>query len=171
MFGIKKEKKQVIHKQTINIDTRINNCFAAVEMKYKKEIMASWNGFMDYLVAFDKSMISLLADVEVLAASNEYVLISSKNDATNSLINDSIFKLEKLYTDYSGNKYRFAALNQELWKKEAANYSKNLKNKVQYKYVEENIEEVNESNESTTDNSNSSIEDLATDIFGSFEVE
>ena len=81
----KKEKKQVIHKQTINIDTRINNCFAAVEMKYKKEIMASWNGFMDYLVAFDKSMISLLADVEVLAASNEYVLISSKNDATNSL--------------------------------------------------------------------------------------
>ena len=167
----KKEKKQVIHKQTINIDTRINNCFAAVEMKYKKEIMASWNGFMDYLVAFDKSMISLLADVEVLAASNEYVLISSKNDATNSLINDSVFKLEELYTDYSGNKYRFAALNQELWKKEAANYSKNLKNKVQYKYVEENIEEVNESNESTTDNSNSSIEDLATDIFGSFEVE
>ena len=30
---------------------------------------------------------------------------------------------------------------------------------------------INESNESTTDNSNSSIEDLATDIFGSFEVE
>ena len=167
----KKEKKQVIHKQTINIDTRINNCFAGVEMKYKKELISSWNGFMDYLVAFDKSMISLLADVEVLAASKEYVLISSKNDATNSLINDSVFKLEELYADYSGNKYRFAALNQDLWKKEAANYSKNLKNKVQYKYVEENIEEVKESNEATTDNSNSSIEDLATDIFGSFEVE
>lgn len=167
----KKEKKQVIHKQTINIDTRINNCFAGVEMKYKKELIGSWNGFMDYLVAFDKSMISLLADVEVLAASNEYVLISSKNDATNSLINDSVFKLEDLYADYSGNKYRFAALNQDLWKKEAANYSKNLKNKVQYKYVEENIKEVKESNESTIDNSNSSIEDLATDIFGSFEVE
>ena len=49
---------------------------------------------VDIRMTFDKSMISLLADVEVLAASKEYVLISSKNDATNSLINDSIFKLE-----------------------------------------------------------------------------
>ena len=167
----KKEKKQVIHMQTINLETRINNTWVEADKQCKLEIQNSWNGFMDYLVAFDKSMISLVADVDILVASPKYVLISSKNDATNSLINDSIFKLENLYSDYSGNKYRFAAITQDLWKKEAANYTKNLKNKVQYTYMEENIEEpVNDGTEVVSD-ANSSIEDLASDIFGTFEVE
>ena len=77
-------------------------------MKYKKIFKDTWTDFLNYLLAYDKNLISLLADVEILAASNEYVLISSKIDSTNSLINENILDLERLYTDFSGNNYRFA---------------------------------------------------------------
>lgn len=166
----KKEKKQVIHKTTFNLDTRINNCFVAVEMKYKKLLKESWNDFINYLLAYDKSLISLLADVDILAVSNEYALISSKIDSTNTLINESIDDLERLYNDFSGNKYRFAALNADLWKKESAKYLKNKENNIKYNYIEEEI--VNETiEEVSNDGKDSDIEDLANDIFGTFEVE
>ena len=167
----KKEKKQVIHKIPFDIKIRINNVFAEAEKQCKIDLINSWQGFMDYLVNVDRSMISLLADVEILVASGKYALVSSKNDVTNTLINESIFKLEELYSVFSGNNYRFAALNQDLWKKEAANYTKNLKNKVKYNYVEENIDNIDVDIAEENINNSGSIEDIASDIFGTFEVE
>ena len=166
----KKEKKQVIHKITFDLNTRINNCFVGVEMKYKKSLKESWGDFVSYLLAYDKSLISLLADVDILAVSNEYALISSKIESTNSLINESIRNLEKFYADFSGNNYKFAALSNDLWKKESAKYLKNKENNIKYNYIEEELveESVEENIES---NGDSNIEDLASDIFGTFEVE
>ena len=167
---LKKEKKPVIHKITFDLNTRINNCFVAVEMKYKKSLKESWGDFVNYLLAFDKSLISLIADVDVLAVSNEYALISSKIDSTNSLINESIKDLERLYEEFSGNKYKFAAINSDLWKKESAKYLKNKENNIKYNYIEEEL--VEEPVEEVVDNTkDSDIEDLASDIFGTFEVE
>lgn len=167
---LKKEKKPVIHKLTFDLTTRINNCFVAVEMKYKKSLKESWGDFVNYLLAFDKSLISLIADVDVLAVSNEYALISSKIDSTNSLINESIKDLERLYEEFSGNKYKFAAINSDLWKKESAKYLKNKENNIKYNYIEEEL--VEEPVEEVVDNTkDSDIEDLASDIFGTFEVE
>lgn len=164
----KKEKKTVIHKQSFKIETRINNCFVGVEMKYKKIFKDTWTDFLNYLLAYDKNLISLLADVEILAASNEYVLISSKIDSTNSLINENILDLERLYTDFSGNNYRFASLNKDLWKKESALYLKNKENNIKYNYIEE---EIAEKPVDFSVNIENDIEDLAKDIFDTFEVE
>lgn len=165
---LKKEKKTVIHKQSFKIETRINNCFVGVEMKYKKIFKDTWNDFLNYLLAYDKNLISLLADVEILAASNEYVLISSKIDSTNSLINENILDLERLYSDFSGNNYRFASLNKDLWKKESALYLKNKENNIKYNYIEE---EIAEKPVDVSVNIENDIEDLAKDIFDTFEVE
>jgi phosphopantothenoylcysteine synthetase/decarboxylase len=113
---------------------------------------------------------SLLADTTILAASNTYVLIQSKINSTNELINNSIDDLGKYYEDYSGNKVKFAALTEEIWQKEMENYRNNIKNGIKYNYIEEKEEKSEESNDEIvidTDN----IEDVAKDIFGSFEVE
>ena len=124
---------------------------------------------MNYLMNIDRNLISLLADINVLAASDKYVLIQSSNEATNTLINDSIISLEKNYSDFAGVNYKFAAVNDELWKKEVERYRNNLKNKIKYNYMEEDIVETNDVNNS--DIIENDIDILAKDIFGSYEVE
>jgi hypothetical protein len=117
----------------------------------------------------DRNLVSLLADTSILAASDRTVLIQSKIDTTNNLINDDIDNLEKLYEEYLGNKVRFAALDDNLWKKETEKYRLNVKNKVEYSYVdeEENVVDDNQQNVDAKDD----IESVAEDIFGTFEVE
>ena len=77
---------------------------------------------------------------------------------------------EKYYEDYSGNKVKFAALTEEIWQKEMENYRNNIKNGIKYNYIEEKEEKSEESNEEVVVASDN-IEDVAKDIFGSFEVE
>ena len=115
----------------------------------------------------DRSLISLLADTTVLAASDTNVLIQSKVDSTNDLINDNIALLEKYYDEYSNNNYRFAAINSDLWNISVEKYRINMKNKIKYKYIEEELPEPEVKEEKPSND----IEDLAKDIFGEFEVE
>ena len=165
----KSKKSKVIHKPLINIDIRINNCFVDASKEVKANVTNSWIEFMNYLMNVDRNLISLLADISVLAASDKYVLIQSNNDATNALINDSIFDLEKNYNDFAGINYRFAAINDDLWKKEVERYRNNLKNKIKYNYMEEDIVKTESVEETSTDSND--IDSLAKDIFGSYEVE
>lgn len=168
-------KKDVIHKEfkcSINLEVRVNNCFVEASKDQKTNISKSWVDFMNYLMTKDRSMISLLADTVILAASSTYVLIQSKISTTNDLINSEINKLEKFYEDFSGNKYRFAAINEDLWEKETKKYRFNLNNKIKYSYMEENIEDSTEVISADTGTlSEENIEDVAKDIFGTFEVE
>lgn len=164
---------QVIHKSntpTINLNIRINNCFVDASKTMKESISKSWVEFMNYLMGKDRSLISLLADTVVLTASNSYALIQSKISSTNELINNSIGDLEKYYNDFSGNKLRFAAINEDLWAKETEKYRFNLKNKIKYSYIEE-VDSSIESNEEVIVENNDDIETVAKDVFGSFEVE
>jgi DNA polymerase-3 subunit gamma/tau len=167
------DKKRVIHKKkvkTIDLKARINNCFVECSKDIKLSFAKEWSGFISSLLTKDRSLMSLLADTTILAASNTYVLIQSKINSTNELINNSIDDLGKYYEDYSGNKVKFAALTEEIWQKEMENYRNNIKNGIKYNYIEEkeeNSEETNEEFAIVSDN----IEDVAKDIFGSFEVE
>ena len=167
-------KKKVIHKKKpkqIDLNTRINNCFVECSREIKVAFAKDWSGFIGSLLTKDKSLMSLLADTTILAASNTYVLIQSKINSTNELINNAVNELGKYYEDYSGNNVKFAALTEDLWQKEMENYRNNIKNGIKYNYIEEKEELSEESNveESTTKSDN--IEDVAKDIFGSFEVE
>ena len=114
-------------------------------------------------------MISLLADTSILAASNRYVLIQSSIDSTNDLINSSIMKLESFYKDFSGNKYRFAAVNDNLWKKEVEKYRLNRKNQIKYTYMEE--DDLEESVSDVVETVVDDLEAVAKDIFGTYDVE
>lgn len=165
---------KVIHKKktnSINLSVRINNCFVECTKDIKVAVSKSWVDFMNYLMTKDRSLISLLADTSILAASNTYVLIQSKIGSTNELINDVIGNLEKYYEDFAGNKVRFAALSEDLWKKEMENYRINIKNGIKYSYMDEPEEENKDSEAEVVSSNSDDIEEVAKDIFGSFEVE
>ncbi len=158
------------NKIKIDVSVRINNCFVEASKDDKKAISSKWIDFMNYLMSYDRNVVSLLADTSVLAASSKYVLIQSKSVNTNSLINDSIDKIESYYKDYSGIMYKFAAVEDDLWKKEVENYRNNIKNKIKYSYIDEKIDESN-SNGLEIVKSESDIEDVVKDIFDSYEIE
>ena len=167
-------KKKVIHRKkvkTIDLNTRINNCFVECSKDIKVSFAKEWGDFISSLITKDKSLMSLLADTSILAASNTYVLIQSKINSTNELINNSVNDIGKYYEDFSGNKVKFAALTDDLWKKEMENYRNNIKNGIKYNYIEEKEEVSEDSNVIEDTPKLDNIEDVAKDIFGSFEVE
>ena len=168
---IKSTKSKVINNTKVKFDlnVRINNCFVDCSKPKKKEVTDSWVDFMNFVMSRDRNMVSLLADTSILAASDSYVLIQSKIDTTNNLINDSIFDLEKLFEEFSGNKVRFAALNTKLWKEETEKYRLNVKNKVKYNYIEE-VDSDNIDNQQNVEKKGD-VESVAEEIFGTFEVE
>lgn len=159
----------VINKVSINLEIRVNNCFVNASKSQKKAISDSWIDFMNYLMTKDRNLVSLLADTVVLAASDKYVMIQSKISSTNELINGSIDSLEAQYEGFSGIKYRFAAINEDLWLKETEKYRFNLKNKIEYNYIAEEGEE-NDTPKVEEENLDE-LESLAKDIFGTYEVQ
>ena len=166
------DSKRVIHKKKqfqIDLNARINNCFVGCSKELKASFTKDWNDFISSLITKDKSLMSLLADTTILAASNTYVLVQSKISSTNELINFAIDDLGKYYEDYSGNKVKFAALTDEIWQKEMENYRNNIKNGIKYSYIEE--KEVNSAESDIKVVASDHMEDVAIDIFGSFEVE
>ncbi len=168
------DKKKVIHKKkqkTIDLNTRINNCFVECSKDIKVAFAKDWGDFISSLLTKDKALMSLLADTTILAASNTYVLIQSKINSTNELLNNSVDDIGKYYEDFSGNKVKFAALTEDLWKKEMENYRNNIKNGIKYNYIEEKEDVSEDSNVEEVTTSSDNIEDVAKDIFGSFEVE
>ena len=153
-----------------DVTIRINNCFVDASKDMKKELSSNWVEFMNYLMRIDRNMVSLLADSSVLASSGKYSLIQSKSEGTNNLINSEIDKLEKYFNDFSGNNVLFAAVNDDLWKKEVEKYRINLKNKIKYTYIEE--KSLNSDSISVTDDMDvDDIEKVASEIFDSYEIE
>ena len=155
---------------SIDVNVRVNNCFVDASKDEKKRFIEDKVKFFNYLMKKDRSLVSLLADIEVLAASSSYVLIQSKSPGTNDLINQEIDKIESYYKKYSKRDVKFAAINNDLWKKEVEKYRINLKNKIKYTYMEENILKSNDNVEEFDKIDVSDIENVAREIFDSYEI-
>ena len=105
----------------------------------------------------------------ILASSDRCVLIQSKIESTNNLINESINRIESAFGDFSGNIVKFAALDEKKWKEEIEKYRINVKNKVEYKYIDEVESEIIDNQQSV--DKKDDLESVAEEIFGTFEVE
>ncbi len=160
-------EEPVINTFKINFDInlRISNCFSEADKAKKEELISVWEDFVSGLKLSDKKMYGLLSDTVIQAASGRYAIISSKIDSTNDLINENILNIENLFTTFSSLYYRFVALSNDLWKEEVKKYRENVKNKIKYIYVEENVEPKKKS--SSKSSKKSDIEDIGDDVFGS----
>lgn len=165
-----RNKTKTAKEVSIDVSIRINNCFVDASKDEKNKVTSSWMDFMNYLMDNDRNLVSLLADSHILAASGKYSLLQSKNESTNDLINMEIDKIEKYYKSFSDIDMLFAAVNDDLWKKEVEKYRINLKNKIKYKYIDE---KVLSSDIETSDNDIDvdEIEKVASEIFDSYEIE
>jgi len=165
-----RNKTKTAKEVSIDVSIRINNCFVDASKDEKNKVTSSWMDFMNYLMDNDRNLVSLLADSHILAASGKYSLLQSKNESTNDLINMEIDKIEKYYKSFSDIDMLFAAVTDDLWKKEVEKYRINLKNKIKYKYIDE---KVLSSDIETSDNDIDvdEIEKVASEIFDSYEIE
>lgn len=146
------------------VEIRINNCFVNAKKEYLNKIKDTWNEFISSLS--DKNLLNLLIDSSIAAASDKIAIIINPIEETNALINRNLNHIEESYAKYSKNSYQFIAINEEKWQKEKKIYIENLKNKIEYKYIEEpKIEENEQIKEIAT------IEKTAFDIFGSDKIE
>lgn len=119
---------------------RVNNCFINAKKEYLQSLKAAWPNFITELA--DKTLMNLLVDSNIVAASDQIAIITNELEGTVNLINEKLMDLEKEYNKKYNNNYKFIAINEESWNKEKQIYIQNLKNKIEYKYMEEPSDEI-----------------------------
>ena len=143
--------KQIFDKNIINI--RINNCFVNAKKQCIEEAKSCLNKVIDTIT--NGKIKSMIMDSSVVAASEEYIILSCTSehaaDSANEIIND----LENAIN----HKYKVIFVSNERWNKEKQSYINNIKSGYIYKYIEED-----ESTETST-------EPIINDIFDMSKVE
>ena len=140
---------------------RINNCFFNAKKEYLETIKKYWNNFINSN-KLEKSVFSLLIDVIPVAASNEYIILSSTLSDTANLVNSRLKDIEINYNNIFETNYKFIALSELEWDDEKKIYINNIKNHVAYEFIEEPSEETKK---------NSELEKIANDIFSEDKIE
>lgn len=158
--------REIILTNSINselIKIRVNNCFVNAKKEYLQTIKNLWKDFVDNLN--DKSLLNLVVDCNVVAASDKIAILTNVIDGTSNLINNKLNEIETNFNNKYKASYKFIALTESKWNEEKKEYIANLKNKYEYQYIEEpkqeNIEEKNIDN----------IEKIAYDIFDKEKIE
>lgn len=162
---------QVISREiikTVKIDPelikiRVNNCFVNAKKEYLQKIKENWLEFISTLE--DKSLLNLIIDCNVVTASDQIVILTNLIEGTANLINTRLIDLESKFNNRFNTNYKFITLTENNWKEEKEKYIINLKNKIEYHYMEE--PKIEEETENNVDN----IEKIAYDIFDKEKIE
>lgn len=145
------------------IKIRVNNCFVNAKKEYLQNIKNEWPDFVSNLD--NKSILNLLIDSNIAAASDKVAIITNRIAGTVNLINKNIEEISHKFNETKSLDYKFIALTENKWNQEKAKYIDNLKNKITYKYIEEPATEVK--NEEKVNN----FEKTALDIFDRDKIE
>lgn len=162
--GIKENSKEssaaIPTQVSIDVETRINNCFVNAKKSYLTEIQQMWNDFIIYESNANKELMAYIADTEPMTASDTYLIISNKLDVNNDLLNQNISSLENDFNKFFGKNCKIVAVNNKKWDELKKEYVNNIKNGVKYIYREEKVSEQEEVK------TESDLEKLANEIFG-----
>ena len=105
---------------------------------------------------------SYVIDTEVVAASNDYCIITNPLDSSVNLLNENMISLENDFNIFYGKKYRIVCLSNSLWEKEKKDYIFNVKNNKKYSIIDEDVNVFN----TNIDTESNELESLANEIFG-----
>lgn len=147
------------------IDIRINNCFLNAKKEYLNTIREKWPQFLSKLD--DNNLLSLLVDSNIVASSDKIIILTSNVDTTVNLLNNNWHNLNKEINKILEMDYQFVALTEQKWQEERNKYINNIKNKVEYKY----IEEPKLSSPTSTETETNDIEETAYNIFDKNKIE
>ena len=146
------------------IQIRVNNCFTEA----KKDALLKMQSFWSKLIHEDKikpTIKSLILDSNVVAASDNYCILTAKLDSTVHLLNKSLEALTEELHSYLNDTIYFVALNEKDWQFEKKEYVKNIKNGQKYTLISE------ETLEDLKPKVYSEIEDIATNVFNHDKIE
>jgi len=146
---------------------RINNCFVNAQKTFLQTMKTNWPNFITNLA--DKTLLSLIIDSNIVAASDKIAIITNLIEGTVNLINEHLNDLSKEYNKEFKSDYKFIAITEENWNKEKQIYIQNIKNKVEYQYIEEPTINIETSEE--TSKIEKSIEEVALNIFDKDKIE
>lgn len=124
----------------IDIDVRVNNALATAKKDALIKIKEKWNKLSDYLLDDRYSVVAgLLVDVIPVVASDNYIILECKYDATAFRLNELDCELSNLFFDLYKIKFSVVAISVDRWNKERSIYVEKLKNGEKYSLKEEKI--------------------------------
>ena len=136
------EKKEIVEKIENNnnitdlVNIRINNCFVNAQKSYLENIKEIIRNFLSSSDISGKIK-ALLLDSTVVAASDIYVIFSSENEQIASSANKILKEIEKEIEKFSSKALKIIFISKMRWNEEKAKYIENLKNKVNYSFMDE----------------------------------
>ncbi len=142
---------------------RINNCFVNAKKEYLEKAKKQLNELIKNN-SENSFFTSMLIDSEVVAASNEIYILTSKLESIVNLIN-----LNKSLIEEKLEKIKVIGLTSEEWIEEKKSYINNIKSGYIYKMIEEetkNIEDLQ-----PHDIVNESLENIAEQLFSNDKIE
>ena len=127
---------KIISREIISI--RINNVLADANKKILKNCQNKLSNISEYLSneKYNK-LVNILNEVNLVVASDKYLLFSSDNEGKLNLFLLNIDKIEKFISKILDSKYKIAAVTEEEWKKIKKEYIKNIQNGIKYMMKEE----------------------------------
>lgn len=132
--------EQTTNKEIENlVKIRINNCFTSAKKEYLENVRIAWTEFIKKVS--DKTILNLLIDSVISAASDKIAIITNNSNATVNLINENLLNISNLFKTITNLDYKFIALSDTKWNEEKKIYINNLKNKIKYTYQEEPSED------------------------------
>lgn len=117
------------------VNARINNCFVKANKNYLQDAKTYWNKYIE--TTEDKKIKGLLLDTEVVLASDEIIVIKADFQEKVENINANLDNLELNLQEVLQKDFKLIAISKEKWNSEMEIYKENIKNKVEYKYIDE----------------------------------
>lgn len=125
------------------VDVRINNCFVNAQKHELESMKGLINNYLS-LPNVSGKFKSLMSDVNVVAASDKYAILTCENDHISKTANGFIKDLEMdIKTKFLKN-IKLAFVSENRWLEEKSKYINNLKNNIKYEYIKENEDEISE---------------------------
>ena len=144
-FSDKNEKKSLnIENSNISVSNlvkvRINNCFVNAQKIYLEEMKSVVDNYKNSSIISGKIK-SLMMDTTLVASSDKYMIFSCENEHVMENANKLLENIEIDIKNISSKEMKIIFITNEKWNKEKQKYIENLKNKVKYEFIEEDIHE------------------------------
>lgn len=138
--GKEKTSTEKINSELDNniINIRINNALATASKENLNMLKKDWSRKDEYLLDKKFGVVAgLLDDVDIVVAGANYLILMSKLESIASRLNSLINDVEKLVKNLYDKNYKVVVLSEKEWLKEKEKYINNIKNQMQYNFIEE----------------------------------
>ena len=147
-------------------EIRINNTLAGASKDILKKLLNDYDKINDYFSNKKyNTFVELLNNAKIVAASEDYLIISFKNEADVTIYDKNLKQIELFLKEIYQKEYKTVAINEEKWSKTKEEYINNKKNNISYVIMDENVVKLKKNDNSKIKKENE-LESSATDIFG-----